>query len=281
MENDAGHKAAQQNAHAEQLKVEPAGTHLALAQSLRAMGEAQQDGHEGWAVVSRRAEGFVRQMGLSVTRLVFQPDLRLRHATLDEDLQVLAASVGDDASVSVSCMGIDGHTVHRFPLDELVPAGPVNDAIRLAVVEMMRTLVEDTIGKAVAEGALPGLATFDQFHLFNRARTLTPTELLDECYQLAVSADQADGGPGETAGKVLMSRDQLGDAMCAAVLQSLSVQAQLAEAEEWPFHAKYAAGGVVGEQLAVEPGSESVDHLQAHPSYIMGRDGSCEPDEGR
>lgn len=139
------------------------GTALALAQSLKAMGEAcSEAGREGHAVLARRAERYVRTMHMHVTRFLLQPDCRLRHPSLDFDLLPAHVDVGDMGKVEVHCTDADGGGWLAFPLDELVPAGPANDAVRMMVQEVARTLVQDVVGRALAEGTLPGFDTYQQ-----------------------------------------------------------------------------------------------------------------------
>jgi hypothetical protein len=136
-----------------------AGSCLALAQSLHVMAEqADGDGRSGWAVITRRAEGFVRKVALSVTRFLAQPDLRVMHPEHADALVVDGCSVQDSGAIWVTCRVQDG-PVYRYPLDTMVPVGPVADAVRVAVRTMMGAVAEDMVGQLVAKGMLPGVET--------------------------------------------------------------------------------------------------------------------------
>lgn len=260
MEKDTTHVEATENAHARTAGIEPAGSHLALAQSLKACGEAQEPDHQGWAVVSRRAEGFARQVGLSVTRLLFQPDLRLRDPERDEPLQILNCSLDDAGNVRVSTMGMATRKVRAYLLDDLHVDGPVSEAVKVAVQEAMRLLIEDSVGKAVSEGQLSGLPSFERLHLLMEMRATTPEELVDQWWGQLLPDDPDDTDP--EAAK-LITREQLSDAMLAAAMFALD--RRFGAPKEAP-----------GEDTATAHGE--VHHLQAHPQYVMDADGSCKPD---
>lgn len=139
------------------------GSALALAQSLKAMGAAcAEQGREGHAVVARRAERFVRVMHMQVTRFLKQPDCRLRHPAHDMDLLAAHVDVGDNGQVMVGCTDVDGGGWLMLPLDELVAAGPINDAVRAMVGELSKAMVHDLIGQAIDAGGLPGFDTFEE-----------------------------------------------------------------------------------------------------------------------
>lgn len=264
MEKGTGHEAAQQNTRAVQQDVTAAGTHLALAQSLKSAGEAQEARHKGWAVISRRAEAFVRATGMGVTRLLFQPDLRLRDPAVDEDLQVLAASIADDFSVRVTTMGRESHKARAHLLADMHVAGPINDGIRAMVAGMMQTMIEDTIGQAVEGGALPGVAVFDKLHKLQTVLAMTPQALVDKHWaQLEASA---------TEDVAYITREELADAMLEAAVQAVGgvvdQRADMMGEERLP--------GM--EDVVGEPQAETVHHLQPHPSYVMDGKGSCKPD---
>lgn len=294
-ENGTGHDKATENARADQLEVVSAGTHLALAQSLKASAEAQQGDHEGWAVISRRAEAFVRAAGLGVTRLLFQPDLRLRDPAVDEDLQVLACRVEEDASVKVSTMGRESHVARTHDLAEMHVAGPVNDAVRATVAAMMQTLVEDSIGQAVEAGQLGGVATFDKLHQLATVVGMTPEELVDQHWQQLQVATQ--GMPDAYEARFI-SREALADAMLAAAVNAVgglpdedTLQPDPMRELEPAFTVATRADGAVevrgpfpGGGFVEQPDGSleklpgGVDHLQAHASYRM-EGGRCVPDE--
>jgi hypothetical protein len=169
------------------------GTAGALAQSLKVMGDSlQADGRAGHAVIARRAEQFVRAMHMHVTRFLMQPDCHLRHPTLDYDLKAAHVDVADVGRVSVHCTDVDGGGWHPFMLEDLNPAGPVDDAVRTMVAEMTRALVQDAIGKRIQEGGLPGFDTFQT--------------ALDEASHVVVTVDPALTG-GDLTAEVVASRD--------------------------------------------------------------------------
>lgn len=286
MEQPTGHDAAHENTRATQQEVTPAGTHLALAHSLKCAGEAQAEDHAGWAVLSRRAEGFVRAAGMGVTRLLFQPDLRLRDPAVDEDLQVLACSIGDDFSVRVTTMGRESHKARAHLLADMHVAGPINDGVRAMVAGMMQTLVEDSVGKAIEGGELGGVAIFDKLHKLQTVLAMTPEALVDQHWtQLEASA---------TEDVAYITRDELAAAMLEAAVQAVGggvvdQRADMMGDETLPgvevAHIRDPANPdhvdvvpVHGEQLAEEPQEETVHHLQAHPSYVMDAKGSCRPE---
>jgi hypothetical protein len=143
------------------------GSALALAQSLKTLApQLAQQGSEGWAVIARRAERFVRLMHMHVTRFLMQPDCRLRHHSLDEDLLAAHVDVSDVGQVIVHCTNLDGEGWHQFPLDELFTAGPVNDMVRVMMGEMTKALVQEALGKMIEEGQLGGTETLERFKSF-------------------------------------------------------------------------------------------------------------------
>jgi hypothetical protein len=172
------------------------GTAGALAQSLQVMGERLGGyGYEGWAVISRRAEQFVRAMHMQVTRFLQQPDCHLRHPTLDFDLLAAHVDVADVGRVMVHCTDVDGGGWHPFPLEDLNPAGPVDDAVRSMVGTMVQAFVLEHIDQAKARGDLPGpLAYIAEGHE------------LDANARLVVGVDAARPGGDQTA-EVVASRD--------------------------------------------------------------------------
>lgn len=293
MEKDTTHVEAQQNTGARTAGVEPAGSHLALAQSLKACGEAQEPDHQGWAVVSRRAEGFARQVGLSVTRLLFQPDLRLRDPARDEPLQILNCSLDDAGNVRVSTMGMVTRKVRAYLLDDLHVDGPVSEAVKTAVQEAMRLLIEDSIGKAVSEGQLSGLPSFERLHLLMEMRATTPEELVDQWWErLGIPSKQGSG-----AELRYITRAELADAMLSAAMFALdrrfgspeeaavtgdgtgeALPPMVDEEHRARVQGRYdAVAAIVDTDDAGNP-LPTVHHLEPHPQYVMDRDGSCKPD---
>lgn len=215
------------------------GTAAALAQSLKVMADAEaSEGAHGHAVICRRAERYVRLMHMHVTRLLVQPDLRLRHPSLEFDLKPVHVDVSDLGAVMVSCSDVDDEGWHTFPLDELMPAGPVNDMVRVMVQEMGKAVVQDAIGRAIEAGQLPG---FDQYQwAMQPGDAVTFTDVDGKSYEGVV--------PQPTGGEAYVSQDD-------------------AEALEAVLHE--------GEQATLE--AARVHNLQTHPEYVMGEDPHTEP----
>lgn len=129
----------------------------ALLQSLKVMGEqSAAEGREGHAVICRRAATFVERVAKDVTRFLEYPANRVAHATEEGDLFVHSVTFHEDGRVlcQVTRTGQEGSPPLTFPLGELVPAGPGNDFVRIAVAGMSRAVVNDIVADLIAKGAL-------------------------------------------------------------------------------------------------------------------------------
>jgi len=96
-----------------------------------------------------------------VTRFLTGPDLRVRHNSLDFDLTVTSVASDGDGVVTLACTSADLGGYWRFPLAELVAAGPVNDAARVIVRSLTKAMVNDAMAKLVADGKLKAMPDYD------------------------------------------------------------------------------------------------------------------------
>lgn len=88
-----------------------------------------------------------------VTRFLMDPGTRLRHPSLEFDLSALSVTLDDGENHWVKCTSDSGGTWH-FPLADLVPAGPLEDALRETVRVLTRAMTEDMVAQLIDAGAL-------------------------------------------------------------------------------------------------------------------------------
>jgi hypothetical protein len=130
----------------------PAG---ALLQSLKVMGEgATKAKRPGWSVICQRAITFVERITNDVTRFLEYPGQLVSHPTMEADLHVASARFQEDGRISceVEAPGAPDLGRRTFWFHELWPAGPVDDAVRLMVGAISRTIIEDMIAQIIRDG---------------------------------------------------------------------------------------------------------------------------------
>lgn len=129
----------------------------ALSQSLKVMAEARsREGAEGHAVIANRARLFIDRASNDVTRFLESPGLFMRHPTIDADLRVEAVVFYEDGRIMCRVVTMsDEMRATAFPLAELTPAGPVDDAIRAMTVEIARGLAGDMVTTLIGLDTAP------------------------------------------------------------------------------------------------------------------------------